>query len=549
MAISSVGVVGAGMMGVGIAQITASAGMPVTLIDVSEDVVARAVDGLRAELARRVQQGELAEPDQAAVLASIRGSAAIEALANVDLVVEVVPDNHDLKTALLSRINSLVKPQTIIASGTSSISITRLAASISHPDRFIGMHFFTPVQRIGLVEIVRGLQTSDATHDAVEAFLFQLGNSPITVKSDPGFLVNRILLPMINEAFFVLAEGEATATDIDQGMMLGYEHPIGPLALADTIGLDVLLSVMQAIYEGFADLKYRPCPLLKEWWPPVISVANGAEASIAIDRFTKTHRSLPNLPRLLLASAESGKAGWRSSVEDPMAKLQFDPVTYQFYYRCRPGDGMSKRAAGFRWDPSDAAAIPRIRWRRQRWPPTATVTSGNCSRTCSRRRRPVKRKRHSSSPRLAADCRPRRRRAEHDPVTHERGTAWSFSHDQPTSEYKLGLPMLPCAVACQSDGLGRCRRPREPAAGQRPPVLCRSAVNDAGRRGARTRRTIREIGSRGGYGVRRAAGWPELRPAGTGRANSRRSSNGSFWLQPLYCPIYADRFTATPASN
>jgi 3-hydroxybutyryl-CoA dehydrogenase len=264
MAISSVGVVGAGTMGVGIAQITASAGMPVTLIDVSEDLVARAVDGLRAELARRVQQRELAESEQAAVLASISGSAAINSLANVDLVVEVVPDDHDLKMALLSRIDALVKPRTIIASGTSSISITRLAASISHPDRFIGMHFFTPVQRIGLVEIVRGLRTSDTTHDAVEAFLFQLGKSPITVKSGPGFLVNRILLPMINEAFFVLAEGEATATEIDQGMMLGYEHPIGPLALADTIGLDVLLSVMQAIYEGFADPKYRPCPLLKE---------------------------------------------------------------------------------------------------------------------------------------------------------------------------------------------------------------------------------------------------------------------------------------------
>jgi 3-hydroxybutyryl-CoA dehydrogenase len=264
MAISSVGVVGAGTMGVGIAQITASAGMPVTLIDVSEDLVARAVDGLRAELARRVQQRELAESEQAAVLASISGSAAINSLANVDLVVEVVPDDHDLKMALLSRIDALVKPRTIIASGTSSISITRLAASISHPDRFIGMHFFTPVQRIGLVEIVRGLRTSDTTHDAVEAFLFQLGKSPITVKSGPGFLVNRILLPMINEAFFVLAEGEATATEIDQGMMLGYDHPIGPLALADTIGLDVLLSVMQAIYEGFADPKYRPCPLLKE---------------------------------------------------------------------------------------------------------------------------------------------------------------------------------------------------------------------------------------------------------------------------------------------
>ena len=157
-----------------------------------------------------------------------------------------------------------MRAEAIIASNTSSISITRLAAAISHPDRFIGMHFFNPVPVMALVEIVRGLQTTDATHDMAEALALQLGKSPITVKSGPGFLVNRILLPMINEAFFVLAEGDANATEIDEGMTLGCNHPIGPLALADLIGLDVLLAVMQTIHDEFGDSKYRPCPLLRE---------------------------------------------------------------------------------------------------------------------------------------------------------------------------------------------------------------------------------------------------------------------------------------------
>jgi len=175
-----------------------------------------------------------------------------------------VTEDFELKANILKRLDALVRADTIIASSSSSISITKLASTISHPDRFIGMHFFNPVPIMALVEIVRGLQTSDATHDAIETLALQLGKTPITVKSGPGFLVNRILLPMINEVFFVLAEGDATATEIDEGMKLGCNHPIGPLALADSIGLDVLLAVMQTIHDEFGDSKYRPCPLLKE---------------------------------------------------------------------------------------------------------------------------------------------------------------------------------------------------------------------------------------------------------------------------------------------
>jgi len=206
----------------------------------------------------------MTEADKEAALGSIRGTTALEDVAPADVAIEAVTENYEVKLDLLQRVDALVRAATIIASNTSSISITKLAAAISHPDRFIGMHFFNPAPVMTLVEIVRGLQTSDATHDAIEALVLRLGKSPITVKSGPGFLVNRILLPMINEAFFVLAEGDTNPTEIDEGMKLGCNHPMGPLALADMIGLDVLLSVMQTIQDEFGDSKYRPCPLLKE---------------------------------------------------------------------------------------------------------------------------------------------------------------------------------------------------------------------------------------------------------------------------------------------
>ncbi|HKM71728.1 MAG TPA: 3-hydroxybutyryl-CoA dehydrogenase [Stellaceae bacterium] len=264
MAIRAIAVIGAGAMGSGIAQVAAVVGLGVTLIEVSDAAVEKGLDRVRGNLQKLVAKGKMTQPDKEAALGSIRGTSALEDLAPADVVIEAVTENYDVKLDLLERVDALVRAETIIASNTSSISITKLAAAISHPDRFIGMHFFNPVPVMALVEIVRGLQTSDATHDIAEALALQLGKSPITVKSGPGFLVNRILLPMINEAFFVLAEGDASATEIDEGMKLGCNHPIGPLALADLIGLDVLLAVMQTIHDEFGDSKYRPCPLLKE---------------------------------------------------------------------------------------------------------------------------------------------------------------------------------------------------------------------------------------------------------------------------------------------
>jgi 3-hydroxybutyryl-CoA dehydrogenase len=257
-------VIGGGTMGIGIAQIAATAGLDVTLIDVSDPAVRKGLDAIARNLSRMVAKGTMAEAEKDAAIRLIRGTTSFEELKPVDLVIEAVTENFDLKMKILRQIDALVRAEAIVASNTSSISITKLASVISRSDRFIGMHFFNPVPIMALVEIVRGLQTSDATHDAIEALVLRLGKSPITVKSGPGFLVNRILLPMINEAFFVLAEGDSTATEIDEGMKLGCNHPMGPLALADMIGLDVLLSVMQTIHEEFGDSKYRPCPLLKE---------------------------------------------------------------------------------------------------------------------------------------------------------------------------------------------------------------------------------------------------------------------------------------------
>src|SRR5208282_4646943 len=244
-------------------QVAAVAGLGVTLIEVSDAAVEKGLEEIRGTLQKLVPKGKITEANKEAALGSIRGTTALEDVAPADVVIEAVTEKYEVKLDLLQRVDALVRAETIIASNTSSISITKLAAAISHPDRFVGMHFFNPVPVMALVEIVRGLQTSDATHAAMVTLATQLGKSPITVKSAPGFVVNRMLLPMINEAFFVLAEGDATAEEIDEGMKLGCNHPIGPLALADLIGLDVLLAVMQTLHDEFADSKYRPCPLLK----------------------------------------------------------------------------------------------------------------------------------------------------------------------------------------------------------------------------------------------------------------------------------------------
>jgi 3-hydroxybutyryl-CoA dehydrogenase len=264
MIIQKVGIIGAGTMGNGIAQACAVVGMPVVMVDISEAAVAKGIATVSGSLDRLLKKEKITEADKAAALSKIQGSTRYEDLQDADLVIEAATENQDLKIKILKQLDGLLAPEVIIASNTSSISITQLADVTTRAERFIGMHFFNPVPMMALVEIIRGLQTSDATHDAVHALATALGKTPITVKNAPGFVVNRILVPMINEALFVLSEGLATPDDIDAGMKLGCNQPIGPLALADMIGLDVCLAVMEVYLKEFGDSKYRPCPLLKE---------------------------------------------------------------------------------------------------------------------------------------------------------------------------------------------------------------------------------------------------------------------------------------------
>jgi 3-hydroxybutyryl-CoA dehydrogenase len=264
MNITTVGIIGAGTMGNGIAQACATSGIQVVMVDISDAAVAKGIATVAGSLERLLKKEKISAADRDAALARIKGSTRYEDLKTAQLVIEAATENHDLKVKILKQIDAIVPADVIVASNTSSISITKLAAVTSRPDRFIGMHFFNPVPMMALVEIIRGLQTSDATHDAVHAMAKALGKTPITVKNAPGFVVNRILVPMINEAFFVLSEGLATPEDIDAGMKLGCNQPIGPLALADMVGLDVCLAVMEVYLSEFGDSKYRPCPLLRE---------------------------------------------------------------------------------------------------------------------------------------------------------------------------------------------------------------------------------------------------------------------------------------------
>jgi 3-hydroxybutyryl-CoA dehydrogenase len=264
MNITTVGIIGAGTMGNGIAQACATSGISVVMVDISEAAVAKGIATVASSLERLLKKEKISAADRDAAVARIKGSTHYDDLKTAQLVIEAATENHDLKVKILKQIDAIVPADVIVASNTSSISITKLAAVTSRPDRFIGMHFFNPVPMMALVEIIRGLQTSDATHDAVHAMAKALGKTPITVKNAPGFVVNRILVPMINEAFFVLSEGLATPEDIDAGMKLGCNQPIGPLALADMVGLDVCLAVMEVYLSEFGDSKYRPCPLLRE---------------------------------------------------------------------------------------------------------------------------------------------------------------------------------------------------------------------------------------------------------------------------------------------
>jgi 3-hydroxybutyryl-CoA dehydrogenase len=262
--IHKVGVIGAGAMGSGIAQACAAAGLHVTMVDVAEAAVLRGEAAIAASLDRLHRKDKISAADKDAALSRIEGSTDYAHLKGCDVVIEAATENEELKHRILKQVDVIVKAESIVASNTSSISITKLAATVTHPGRFVGMHFFNPVPMMALVEVIRGLQTSDATVAAIEAFAKRLGKTPVVVRNSPGFVVNRLLCPMLNEAIFVLQEGLATAEQIDDAMKLGCGHPLGPLALTDMVGLDVLLAVMEVYYRDFSDPKYRPAPLLRE---------------------------------------------------------------------------------------------------------------------------------------------------------------------------------------------------------------------------------------------------------------------------------------------
>ena len=264
MTIQSIGVIGAGIMGNGIAQVCATHGLEVTMIDINDAALERGMDTIVRSLERMVKKGTLSQDNLAQAMKRIAVSTDYQKLVNLDLVIEAATENQSLKEKILHEVDILVSKESIIATNTSSLSITKLASLNSNPERFIGMHFFNPVPLMSLVEVICGLQTSTTTRDSAIAFAREIDKHPIAVKNAPGFVVNRILLPMINEAFFVLGEGIASPEDIDEGMKLGCNQPIGPLALADLIGLDTCLAIMETYFNGFNDSKYRPAPLLRE---------------------------------------------------------------------------------------------------------------------------------------------------------------------------------------------------------------------------------------------------------------------------------------------
>ena len=260
--IGTIGVIGAGTMGHGIAQVAALGGLDVVLIDVAEEALEAGVEKIGKGLDRMLSKEKITEDQHHQALARVSTSTGADAAADADIVVEAVVEKFEVKAGVLSDLDGICHREAILATNTSSISITRLAAATSRPEKVIGMHFMNPVPLMKLVEIIRGLATSQETYDQVESLTRRLGKAPVEVHDAPGFVANRVLMPMINEAVFCLAEGVGDARAIDEVMRLGMNHPMGPLALADLIGLDICLDILEVLNRGFQDPKYRPCPLL-----------------------------------------------------------------------------------------------------------------------------------------------------------------------------------------------------------------------------------------------------------------------------------------------
>ncbi|HEX3107571.1 MAG TPA: 3-hydroxybutyryl-CoA dehydrogenase, partial [Thermoanaerobaculia bacterium] len=256
-------VIGAGTMGNGIAHTAAASGFPTTLIDVDQPILDRAMSTISANLQRGVDKGKMTADEKQSVLGRINATPDMAAVAEADLIVEAIIENLAAKTSLFQKLDGLAKPECILSSNTSSISITKIAASTKRPEKVIGMHFMNPVPVMTLVEVIRGIATSDETYRVVEDLAKRMGKTPIEVNDYPGFISNRVLMPMINEAIFALYEGVAAPEAIDGVMKLGMNHPMGPLTLADFIGLDVCLAILNVLHDGIGDPKYRPCPLLR----------------------------------------------------------------------------------------------------------------------------------------------------------------------------------------------------------------------------------------------------------------------------------------------
>ena len=263
--IKSIGVIGAGQMGSGISHVCALAGYQVRLTDIEAKALDNALQVIDRNLARQVARGRVSEADKNAAITRIKTGTSYETFADCDLVIETATEKEDIKREIFKKLVPHLKSSAIVASNTSSISITRLAAATDRPDRFIGMHFMNPVPVMPLVEVIRGIATDEATFQTIRDLSVKLGKTPVAAEDFPAFIVNRILLPMINEAVYTLYEGVGSVEAIDIAMKLGANHPMGPLELADFIGLDTCLSVMQVLYEGLADSKYRPCPLLVKY--------------------------------------------------------------------------------------------------------------------------------------------------------------------------------------------------------------------------------------------------------------------------------------------